>query len=188
MTQSPIEQPRSTGQEVNNLLDVSARTLGNTPKAFYDELCDDLSKRLPTVVTRVGEGVAIGAATTLLLKAPKVAPIVIGAGLLYTGYKALGSTLDFMGDAAKADTRAERSAVVDKSAHDLGGALSAMLESTPGMIAGGYGISKAYGAPPLYTRVGNAIEKNVLAPVKESYAFRGPGSIKLSSSLVNQEA
>jgi hypothetical protein len=187
LSQSPIEQPRGTAQEITNLLDVSVRTLGDTPKAFVDEVYSDCTKHLPDVVARVGEGALIGAGTTLLLKIPKVAPLVAATGLLYAGVKSLDAAGDFVGKATRADTDEQRKATASESAHQLGGSLSALVESAPGMIAGGYGISRAYGAPPLYTRIGDVVEKNVVAPARESYAFRGPGSIKLSPSLVNQE-
>jgi hypothetical protein len=187
LTQSPLDPPRETSQEMSNLLDVSLRTLSSTPKAFYDELAADFSKHLPDVVTRVGEGAVIGVAGTLLLKVPKVAPVVITAGLLYTGYKAFTAADDFVGKATKADTTAQRENVAHNSAYQLGGTLSAFVESAPGMIAGGYGASRAFGAPPLYTRIGDAVDRSVLAPAREAYAFGGPGSVKLSSSLVNQE-
>jgi hypothetical protein len=178
LTQSPLEQPRETSQEISNLLDVSWRTASSTPKAFYDELASDFSKHLPDVVTRVAEGAAIGIGTTLLLKIPKVAPAIGALSLLYTGYKAYTAGSGFVGHAAQADTLAQREAVARTSSRELGGTLSAFVESAPGMIAGGYGISKAFGAPKLYTRIGDA--------AREGYAFRGPGSIS-ASSLVNEQ-
>jgi hypothetical protein len=179
LTQSPPEQPRNASQEISNLFDVSLRTASATPRAFYDELAADFTQRTSQLAVRVGEGVIVGVAGTLLLKAPKIAPLVMTAGLIYTGVEAAIAGDKFIGKASQADTPAQREAVARASAHALGSNLSAFVESAPGMIAGGYGISKALGAPPLYTRIGDA--------ASDTYNFRGPGSIKALPSLVNQE-
>ncbi|MBS1997083.1 MAG: hypothetical protein JSS86_12255 [Cyanobacteria bacterium SZAS LIN-2] len=187
MGQTPFDQDRSTTQELNNLLDVSWRTASSTPSAFINELADDFSKRTSQVVAHFAEGVAVGAVGTAVLKIPKVAPAVAALGLLYTGYKAYEGGSEFVASATKADTEAQREQLSRTTAHNLGSGLAAFVESAPGMALGGYGISRAFGAPALYSRIGNAVENSVLAPTREAYAFRGPGSIKIPSSLVSGE-
>lgn len=187
MVDSPLQNERSTSQQIGNVLDVSWRTASSTPSAFINELADDFSKRTSQVVAHFGEGVAIGAVGTVLLKVPKVAPAVAALGAIYMGYQAVTGGSDFINKASTADSDAQREALAQTSAHKFGGNLAAFVESAPGMALGGYGVSKAFGAPPLYSRIGNAVENSVLSPVRESYAFRGPGSIKFSSSLALQQ-
>ncbi|MBU6455691.1 MAG: hypothetical protein KGS72_28230 [Cyanobacteria bacterium REEB67] len=174
-------------EEIGNVADVSWRTVSGTPRAFYDEIAADLSQRPAQVVLRAAEGVVGGVVGTALLKNSKVAAVAGIGALVYTGYETAVGADHFLRSASRADTEAQRAALADRNARHLGAGLSTFVESAPGMLAGGYLGARTLGAPPLYTRVGDLLDKNLMAPARESLAFRGPGSLRLSSTFVKAD-
>jgi hypothetical protein len=181
------DQPRSLTQEISNIADVSWRTASGTPHAFFNEIAADLSERPAQVVLRAAEGVVGGVVGTALLKNPKVAAVASIGALVYTGYETAIGADHFVRSASRADTEAQRATLADRNARHIGAGLSTFVESAPGLIGGGYLAARAMGAPPLYTRVGDILDKNLMEPARQSIAFRGPGSLRLSSSFVKGE-
>jgi hypothetical protein len=184
---TPARKPEVENSAIENVASVTARTLSQTPGAFYDELASDLKNRPADVLTRVAGGVGIGVVGTVLLKSPKVAAAVSVIGLGYTGIEAATSLSGFVAKAADANTESERSQLANLSSKNLGRSLTNFTEAAPGMMIGGYAASKAFGAPPLYGRIGQAAEEKILMPIKDRAAFIGPGTERLPAALINGE-
>ncbi len=170
-----------------NVAKVTALTLAQTPSAFYDELSRDIKERPAEALTRVAGGAAIGAVGTVLLKFPKVATAVTFAGLAWQGYEAVDTFSSFAKKASGASTESERSKLAQASSHNLGRSLTNFTEAAPGMVLGGWGASKAFGAPPVYGRIGRAVEDKIIMPVKDRVAFIGPGTERLPASILKGE-
>jgi len=170
-----------------NVAKVTALTLSQTPSAFYEELSRDLKERPADVLTRAAGGAAIGAVGTVLLKFPKVATAVTLVGLGWQGYEAVDSFSSFAHKASGASTDAERSKLAHVSSQNLGRSLTNFTEAAPGMVIGGWGASKAFGAPPVYGRIGRAVEDKIIMPVKDRVAFIGPGTERLPASILKGE-
>ncbi|CAN5573984.1 hypothetical protein BH11CYA1_BH11CYA1_20820 [soil metagenome] len=190
----PLDRPDNSllaqpdgNSSFENVAKVTARTLSQTPSAFYDEISRDISQRPADALTRVAGGAAIGAVGTVLLKNQKVALVAAVAGLSWQGYEAVSSLSGFVSKAAVADNDAARERLAAVSSHNLGRSLTNFTESAPGMLLGGYGASRAFGAPPLYGRIGSAVEEKMIMPVRDRLAFVGPGSERLPASLLGKD-
>ncbi len=178
---------QSGDSSFENVAKVTALTLSQTPSAFYDELSRDLKERPAEVLTRAAGGAAIGAVGTVLLKFPKVATAVTFAGLAWQGYEAFDTFSSFASKASGASTESERHQLAQVSSHNLGRSLTNFTEAAPGMVLGGWGASKVFGAPPVYGRIGRAVEDKVIMPVKDRVAFIGPGTERLPASILKSE-
>ena len=187
----PVDRPEHSkpdgSSSFENVAKVTARTLSQTPSAFYDEISGDIQNHPSDLLTRVGGGAAIGAVGTVLLKNPKVALVAAVAGIGWQGYEAASSLTGFVKKAANADNDTSRQRLADTSAHNLGRSLTNFAEAAPGMVLGGYAVSRAFGAPPIYNRIGNAVEEKLIMPVKDRVAFIGPGSERLPLALVSKD-
>jgi hypothetical protein len=188
----PLDRPDNSQPDGNssfeNVAKVTARTLSQTPSAFYDELSSDIKNHPSDLLTRVAGGAAIGAVGTVLLKNQKVAVVAAVAGIGWQGYEAASSLSGFVKKAAIADNDTARQRLADTSAQNLGRSLTNFTEAAPGMVLGGYAVSRAYGAPPVYNRIGKAVDEKLLMPVKDRVAFIGPGSERLPRSVVGKDA
>ncbi len=187
----PLDRPDNSPPDGNssfeNVAKVTARTLSQTPSAFYDEISRDIREHPADVLTRGAAGVAIGAVGTVLLKNQKVALVAAVAGIGWQGYEAATSLSGFVKKAANADTDNAREHLASTSAHNLGRSLTNFAETAPGMAIGGYAASRAFGAPPIYNRIGKAVDEKIILPVKDRVAFVGPGSERLPLSLVSKD-
>lgn len=187
----PLDRPDNSQPDGNSSLEnvakVTARTLSQTPSAFYDEISRDIKDHPAEVLTRVAGGAAIGAVGTVLLKNQKVALVAAVAGIGWQGYEAASSLTGFVKKAASADNDSARQHLADASAQNLGRSLTSFTEAAPGMVLGGYAVSRAFGAPPVYNRIGKAVEDKLIMPVKDRVAFIGPGSERLPLSVVGKD-
>ncbi len=187
----PVDRPEHSqpdgSSSFENVAKVTARTLSQTPSAFYDEISRDIKEHPADALTRVAGGAAIGAVGTVLLKNQKVALVATVAGLGWQGYEAASSLTGFVKRAASADNDSARQRLADASAHNLGRSLTNFTEAAPGMALGGYAASRAFGAPPIYNRIGNAVEDKLVMPVKDRLAFVGPGAERVPVSLVTKD-
>jgi hypothetical protein len=174
-------------EQMHNVGDVTARTASATPRAFYDELRADITQRPADVVAHLAEGALVGGAATLLLKMPRVAAIAGGALMIAGAYEGLSKTSTFLSQAAGAQNEASKATLAKDTSQALGANLSAMVESAPGMIAGGAFTAMKVGAPPLYGRAASALDSKLISPIKsaavEALNFRGPGSMPLSRAI-----
>lgn len=187
----PLDRPEhsqpDSSSSLENVAKVTARTLSQTPSAFYDEISRDIKEHPADALTRVAGGAAIGAVGTVLLKSQKVALVAAVAGIGWQGYEAASSLTGFVKKAANADNDSARQRLADTSAYNLGRSLTNFTEAAPGMVLGGYAVSRAFGAPPIYNRIGNAVEEKLVFPVKDRLAFVGPGSERVPLSLVTKD-
>lgn len=187
----PLDRPDNSQPDGNSSLEnvakVTARTLSQTPSAFYDELSGDIRNHPADLLTRVAGGAAIGAVGTVLLKNQRVALVAAVAGIGWQGFEAASSLTGFVKKAASADTDAARQRLADTSAQNLGRSLTNFTEAAPGMALGGYAVSRAFGAPPVYNRIGKAVDDKLVMPVKDRVAFIGPGSERLPLSVVSKD-
>ncbi len=187
----PLDRPDNSQPDGNSSLEnvakVTARTLSQTPSAFYDEISRDIKDHPAEVLTRVAGGAAIGAVGTVLLKNQKVALVAAVAGIGWQGYEAASSLTGFVKKAASADNDSARQHLADASAQNLGRSLTSFTDAAPGMVLGGYAVSRAFGAPPVYNRIGKAVEDKLIMPVKDRVAFIGPGSERLPLSVVGKD-
>lgn len=187
----PLDRPQHSQPDgstsFENVAKVTARTLSQTPSAFYDEISRDIKDHPADALTRVAGGAVIGAVGTVLLKNQKVALVAAVAGIGWQGYEATSSLTGFVKKAANADNDTSRQRLADTSAHNLGRSLTNFTEAAPGMVLGGYAVSRAFGAPPIYNRIGDAVEKKLVFPVKDRLAFVGPGVERLPASLVTKD-
>ena len=188
------DEPSST----ENVLKASRDLVVATPSALYNQLSDDMQNS-SKLATTVGVSTAAGfGITALLSKAPKVGGFVV-AGM--AGYEALryGSHgLDFIGQAADANSDSQRKQLVDRYSKGLAREGATMIEATPGMLLGGSLAVKAVGMPNSYKAVGSLIERNTPQAVKnatatgkefvaEQWAFRGPGKMQLPSNILHAD-
>ena len=187
----PIDPPDNSqpdgSSSFENVAKVTARTLSQTPSAFYDEISRDIKEQPADVLARTVGGAVIGAVGTVLLKNQKVALVATVAGLGWQGYEAASSVTGFVKKAASADSDSARQRLADASAHNLGRSLTNFTEAAPGMLLGGYAVSRMYGAPPIYNRIGDAVDKKLVFPVKDRLAFVGPGVERVPASLVTKD-
>lgn len=187
----PVDRPEHSqpdgSSSFENVATVTARTLSQTPSAFYDEISRDIKEHPADVLTRVAGGAAIGAVGTVLLKNQKVALVATVAGLGWQGFEAASSLTGFVKKAASADNDTARQRLADTSAHNLGRSLTNFTEAAPGMALGGYAVSRAFGAPPIYNRIGKAVDDKLVMPVKDRLAFVGPGAERVPASLVTKD-
>lgn len=162
---------------------VSGRAIAGAPRATIEHVIDDIQHKPVDVLARAGAAFAVGAIGTVMMKNPKMAAAFaapfIGVELAKTTV-ATGTYINEAGRAKGQDAE-DRMAQVGRDA--LGRSGANLIESTPGVIAGGVFASRFAGTPQIYTRIGDKISQNVLLPVKDRAAFIGPGSEKLASSL-----
>jgi len=187
----PIDRPEHSqpdgSSSFENVAKVTARTLSQTPSAFYDEISRDIKEHPADVLARTAGGAVIGAVGTVLLKNQKVALVAAVAGIGWQGYEAASSLTGFVKKAAGADNDSARQRLADSSAHNLGRSLTNFTEAAPGMALGGYLASRAFVAPPIYNRIGSAVEEKLVMPVRDRLAFVGPGVERLPASLVTKD-
>lgn len=178
----------TTTDRVANAAAVTGRVVLETPGAIWDEIHYDLKER-PGEVLKTGAvstGVGFGA-TALLERYPRTAGLALAGLLTYQGIKYGGETLGFLKDASGASDEASRQFYVNQGKNALGREGALLVESTPGLLAGGYLASRTLGTPRLYDQIGSLAERRVLAPARDYYSFRGPGSMRLSETAINAE-
>lgn len=184
---TPARKQEAESSAIENVASVTARTLSQTPKAFYDEISNDIVNRPADALARMGGGAAIGVIGTVLLKNPKVAAVATVVGVGYTAIEGGSTLLNFVSKASDAGSEQARAQLARESSHNLGRSLTNFTEAAPGMVIGGYMTSKAFGAPPLYRRAGQYAKDEVIMPVKDKLAFIGPGTERLPAALLNAE-
>lgn len=170
-----------------NQLAVVGETLARTPGAIYDEVMNDLENHPGKVVKTSAISAAIGyGATILLRRAPVVGGIVAGGALLAETLRVGPSTVNFLSEAAHADTAEEREYLARRGSQSLGKEGALFLEALPGAVAGG-----ALGMAHLRTsatarELSYAVAERVEFPLRtrlpEAFYWRGPGT-RIGKSL-----
>ncbi len=189
----------STLDRVGNASVVTGRVLAETPSAIWDELSYDLSQRRGQVAQVAGLSTGLGfGATTLLTRAPRVGGLILAGALGYQAYQYGRETLGFLSEASSTSNEAYRDALVDRGRSAMGREGALLVESSPGLFAGGYLASRLVGTPALYNSVGRFSDSYIRQPianvtsraanvVSETYAFHGPGRMRLPASTVTAE-
>lgn len=189
-------------ERLANLAKATTDLVAQTPSKIYDEIANDLSTpegRVRLGLT-AGTSTAIGfGGTALLAKAPKVGAVILGGAALYQGYRYVSNALDFMSEAGDANDEYSQRLLVERASHGLARESATMIESTPGLIVGGVVASKTVGVPKLYQDIAGVASNKVGTPIKQAYrtsrvgefvneqwAFRGPGGMRLSSTVIKE--
>jgi len=184
---------------VENVFAVTKDVLAATPGKIYDQLYEDVTQRPGKVatVTAVSAGVGYGT-TALLAKAPKVGGVVIAGAATFQALRYGAHTLDFIGEATDAGSEFQRRVLAERASKSLANEGALMVESAPGLVAGGILATRHFGTPKAYTAIGEWADRNVVKPVAkmpatarevatETWAFNGPGRMRLPSQMLSQE-
>lgn len=187
------EYDSNTGfQRVENAALVTGQTLAATPGKIWDEIRTDLSSRPDKVMTVAGISTAAGfGVTSLLTKFPRVGTAGLAVVLGVQGIRYGGEALGFLSEASRAGDDFSRKQLVDRGSSRLGNEGALFIESAPGLALGGSLASKMVGTPPLYSAIGRSVDQRVVQPlstkINETWAFHGPGRMKLPAGTVSDE-
>lgn len=187
------EYDSNTGfQRVENAALVTGQTLAATPGKIWDEIRTDLSERPGKVMTVAGISTAAGfGVTSLLTKFPRAGTAGLALVLGYQGIQYGKEALGFLSEASNAGDEFSRKQLVDRGSSRLGNEGALFIESTPGLALGGSLASKMVGTPPLYSAIGRSVDNRVIQPVSgkisETWAFHGPGRMKLPTGTLTDE-
>jgi|AGTN01.3.fsa_nt_gi hypothetical protein len=179
-------------QRVENAALVTGQTLAATPGKIWDEIRTDLSSRPEKVMTVAGISTAAGfGVTSLLTKFPRAGTVGLAVVLGYQGIKYGGEALGFLSEASHAGDDFSRKQLVDRGSSRLGNEGALFIESAPGLALGGSLASKMVGTPPLYSAIGRSVDNRVIQPisskVNETWAFYGPGRMKMPAGTLTDE-
>lgn len=172
---------------LENFTATTSLTASKSAQAFRDELYNDIVKHPANFLANAAEGAVVGGVATALLKRPVIA-LPVGLGL--AGWSAISkfeAASDYYHQATKASSDLERERVSGIMGHKLGHHMANSVEMLPGLIGGGYAVSKWIGAPVLYRAVGNFAEEKVMWPAKDKFAFIGPGSSRAAGGLTSPD-
>lgn len=187
------EYDSNTGfKSVENAALVTGQTLAATPGKIWDEIRTDLSQRPDKVATVAGISTAAGfGVTSLLTKFPRAGTAGLALMVGYQGLKYGGEAIGFLSEASQAGDDFTRQQLVDRGSTRLGNEGALLVESAPGLVLGGSLASKMVGTPPLYSAIGRSVDKRVIQPVStkinETWAFHGPGRMKLPNGTVSDD-
>lgn len=187
-----IHQPKDS--TLANVALTTGDVLAQTRTKIFDELSSDLSpERRGKLALIAGGSTVVGFGTTAMLtKLPKVGSAILLGLAAYQTIRYAANALDFVFDAANADSDYARKLLANRTSSDLARESTFMIESAPCLIAGGALSAKTIGVPfkspasPLDDKI-VAIPRHPAQYAREQWAFYGPGSMRVPSTAISQD-
>lgn len=196
---------------LKNEASVFGKVVTDVPGAVWDEIRNDWNNHRGKLAAKEGISLAVGVGTGLALaRAPFLMKTVLGAVFAYQGYEVASSAGSVIGRAWNAKTDASRRALANEAINGLSKAGADILETTPAFIAGGGAGLAASGEFAGPRRLAVAVQEHVNDPLKygiqssgirfssaagelmpttirERFAWIGPGTKQLPTSLISAE-
>lgn len=170
----------SLGDRLLNELNLAGAVVTDTPGKFVNALSDDWENHKGTLARRGVMSLGIGLGSGILMaRSPALAKVGLGAlGIYQVGRFSMAARTS-LADAWNARSQTQLSLIACRATTALGHESALMVETLPGVIAGGAG------GMALGRRV--RMLSQISGRVADRVAFLGPGVDRLPSHLLSQE-
>ncbi|MBI4533232.1 MAG: hypothetical protein HY711_04725 [Candidatus Melainabacteria bacterium] len=177
------------GQHVRNEAAVVGQVLAQAPGAIWEEICNDWQHDRHNLLKREGCALGVGAGLGVLLsRSPVLGGVALAVPTFAYGLGMASAVTSVLGRAWDANTQASRQALVSETTSKLAREGATTLETMPALILGGgagvWASRRVYALDRLAFGVTEAAEFPARSLIPERLSWVGPGTKKLSSTLL----